>query len=85
MVNIAKKEKDKKARLVVAWREAYKTESHDTSTKNNKVNGTINKKKSQNPVLVLHESVRNEKGGAKTVRTGAGRRKRGRHHHGGGT
>ena len=44
MVNIAKKEKENKARLVVAWREAYRTDSHDTSTENNKVNGTINKK-----------------------------------------
>jgi hypothetical protein len=47
MVNIAEKEKEKKARLVVAWREAYKTESHYTSTKNNKVNRTINKKRAK--------------------------------------
>jgi hypothetical protein len=47
MVNIAEKEKENKARLVVAWREAYRTDSHDTSTENNKVNGTINKKRAK--------------------------------------
>jgi hypothetical protein len=47
MVNIAEKEKENKARLVVAWREAYRTDSHDTSTENNKVNRTINKKRAK--------------------------------------
>jgi hypothetical protein len=37
----------------------------------------LSTKKGKNPVWALHESVRNEKGGAKTVQTGAGRRKEG--------